>query len=176
MTEDPFRYDKWIEAALRGVVRRALEEAATEGLWGNHHFYITYDTTRPGVELPEPLRSQYPAEMTIVIQNEFWGLNINEEDFEVTLSFSDVRTPLRIPFDAITAFADPAVKFGLQLKIEAGATDDAHPEEEEAQALDFPVASAQEQGNAGNNDIRAEEDSDGGKTGEVIALDAFRKK
>jgi len=114
MGEDGLRYDAMVESALRGVVRRALAYAAERGLPGNHHFYISFRTTQPGVDIPAPLRARYPEEMTIVLQHQFWGLDVGEEAFGVTLSFSDVPERLTIPFAAISAFADPSVRFGLQ--------------------------------------------------------------
>jgi hypothetical protein len=114
MTDDSIRYEKLVEDALRGVVRAALVQVAAEGLPGTHHFYITFRTDYPGVEIPQYLRDKYPVEMTIVLQYQFWDLTIEEELFSVTLSFNNVGEQLVIPFPAITGFADPSVKFGLQ--------------------------------------------------------------
>lgn len=114
MSDSSLRYDLMVEEALRGVVRKALELAATRGLPGDHHFYITFRTEHPGVTLPASLRERYPSEMTIVLQYQFWGLEIDDEGFRVTLSFNDKPERLAIPFEAIKAFADPSVRFGLQ--------------------------------------------------------------
>ncbi len=123
MARNFLRYDRMVEAALRDVVRQALVRAATDGLPGNHHFYITFRTEFPGVEIAERLSARYPNEMTIVLQHQYWALEVGAEAFGVTLSFDDVPEPLRVPFAAITAFADPSVNFGLQFQDSAaGAT------------------------------------------------------
>lgn len=127
MSDDALRYDLMVENALRGVVRQALALTAERGLPGNHHFYITFRTDHPGVTLADHLRQRYPREMTIVLQLQFWGLKVEDEAFEVTLSFSDKPERLHIPFAAITAFADPSVRFGLQFE----AAREAVEEEEE---------------------------------------------
>ena len=149
---EPLRYDRMVEEALRGVVRRSLAHVAKNGFPGNHHFYLTFRTAAPGVVLPEHLRAQYPDEMTIVLQYQFWGLEVEADAFEVTLSFNKVHERLRVPFAALTGFVDPSVRFALQFKGEAGA----------ATAASTPVAAA------------GEEASD--KAARVVALDAFRKK
>ena len=129
--EPVLRYDKWVEEALCHVIRRVLAQVAADGLPDPHHFFITFLTDAPGVVMPESLRAQHPEKITVVIQHQFWGLKVEDDAFEVTLAFQGVNTPLRIPFDAITAFADPGVNFGLQLKVtetEAGEqADDAPP-------------------------------------------------
>ncbi|HTW51522.1 MAG TPA: ClpXP protease specificity-enhancing factor SspB [Stellaceae bacterium] len=119
MAQDLFQYEKMVETALRGVVREALSRVARDGLRGGHHFYITFRTTAPGVVLPPQLLAKFPEEMTIVLQHQFWGLAIGEHAFSVTLSFSSRMEQLTIPFAAITAFADPSVKFGLQFQMPA---------------------------------------------------------
>ncbi|MGO8918336.1 MAG: SspB family protein [Stellaceae bacterium] len=142
-----------VEAALRGVVREALARTAAQGLPGAHHFYITFRTHFPGLALPDHLGQQYPEEMTVVLEHQFWDLQVSEECFSVTLSFQNKPERLVIPFDAITAFADPAVKFGLQFQGVPG----------EAEAAPAEPAPA-----------KPEEAAE--KAGEVVALDAFRKK
>jgi hypothetical protein len=114
-------YDEWTEEALRHVVVRALEYAAREGLPGGHHFYVSFRTDHPGVELPPRLRAQYPQEMTIVLQHQFWDLRVDETAgaFSIGLSFGSVPTTLIIPFAAITAFVDPEVRFGLRFRVAA---------------------------------------------------------
>ncbi|MEJ0070113.1 MAG: ClpXP protease specificity-enhancing factor SspB [Pseudomonadota bacterium] len=124
MPNNQLRYDQMIEEALRGVVRRALRSVAASGLPGNHHFYITFKTTAPGVEIADRLREKYPDEMTIVLQHQFWGLEVAAERFVVSLSFNDIPERLVVPFASVTAFADPAAKFGLQFQQETGAADD----------------------------------------------------
>jgi hypothetical protein len=125
MPNNQLRYDEMIEEALRGVVRRALRTVAESGLPGSHHFYITFKTTAPDVAIAQRLREKYPDEMTIVLQYQFWGLEVAADQFTVTLSFNDIPEKLVVPFAAITAFADPAAKFGLQFQQETGAADEA---------------------------------------------------
>ena len=114
MTTDHIRYDILAQNALRGVVRSVMADAAKKGLLGEHHFKISFETTAPGVRLSPRLRDQYPQEMTIVLQHQFWDLEVTDDAFEVGLSFSGIPERLRVPFDAITGFFDPSVEFGLQ--------------------------------------------------------------
>jgi hypothetical protein len=116
MPQDHFRYDKMVEAALRGVVRQALARAARDGLPGAHHFYIGLRTAAAGVVLPDPLKAKFPEEMTIVLQHQFWGLEVGDESFSVTLSFGGRPERLTVPFAAVASFADPSVQFGLQFE------------------------------------------------------------
>ena len=111
-------YDEIVQEALRAVVGRVLGTVQTEGgtLPGNHHFYITFKTAAPGVDIPASLHERFPDEMTIVLQNKFWDLNVTDEGFTVGLSFNQIPSKLDIPFSAITAFVDPAVDFGLQFQ------------------------------------------------------------
>jgi uncharacterized protein len=114
---DHFRYDLLTQQALRGVVRNVLAEAVKKkGLPGDHHFYISFDTTAEGVRLSERLRLQYPEQMTIILQHQFWDLSVNERGFEVGLSFGGIPEKLSIPFEAISGFFDPSVQFGLQFE------------------------------------------------------------
>jgi hypothetical protein len=154
MSRDLLRYDKMVEDALRGVVRQSLTQVAKNGFPGNHHFYLTFRTGFPGVVIPDHLRAQYPEEMTIVLQYQFWGLEVSEEAFEVTLSFNKVHERLHIPLAALTSFVDPAVQFGLQFKGEVIVGEPEPPLKE------------------GTGTTGAEPD----KSGQVVALDAFRKK
>jgi len=152
-----FKYERMVEEALRGVVREALGLAAAHGLPGDHHFYVTFNTGHAGVHIPGHLKARHPDEMTIVLQHQFWGLELVSDAFEVTLSFGGVSERLHIPFAAITGFADPSAKFGLQFQ--AGDADDGAPE-----AAPEPAA--------------PDSDDDDGREGKgkVVALDAFRKK
>lgn len=111
-------YDEIVQEALRAVVGRVLGQvkAANGVLPGTHHFYITFKTTAPGVDIPPELKARFPDEMTIVLQNKFWDLEVSEEGFSVSLSFNQVPAKLVVPFSAITAFVDPAVDFGLQFQ------------------------------------------------------------
>ena len=168
MTTDSLSYDKWIEDAMRGVIRRSLAFVASEGLPGEHHFYITFRTHAEGVEVADFLRAQHPDEMTIVLQNQFSDLEVGEDVFAVSLKFNGRDARLRIPFAAVTAFVDPSVNFGLQLKTMKV------PAVSEKAA---PGTGAMGAG-AGDRLIGHNTDSpdDEGKMGEVITLDAFRKK
>lgn len=116
MAQDILRYDLMVQDALKGVVRKILIEAGRDGLPGEHHFYITFRTTAPGVRVSQRLRDKHPDEMTIVLQHQFWDLNVSEHAFEVGLSFSGVPERLLIPFDAVTTFFDPSVQFGLKFE------------------------------------------------------------
>ncbi len=165
MANQVLHYDKMVEDALRGVLRQALC-ASVEGLPGDHHFYITFRTRNPEVQIPDYMRARYPDEMTIVLQHQFWGLEVTEEWFEVTLSFNRINERLHIPFAAVSAFADPSAKFGLQFQGDAELEHD--PEVEDlADEEDLP---AEEEAADAGTDKPAEQGA------EVIALDAFRKK
>jgi hypothetical protein len=113
---DHIRYDLLTQQALRGVVRSVLSETAKKGLLGDHHFYISFDTRADGVQLSERMRAQYPEEMTVILQHQYWDLTVNERGFEVGLSFGGVPEKLVVPFDAIKGFFDPSVQFGLQFE------------------------------------------------------------
>ena len=114
---DHFRYDLLTQQALRGVVRNVLTEVAKKkSLPGDHHFYISFDTRAEGVRMSERLRMQYPEQMTIILQHQFWDLTVNERGFEVGLSFGGIPEKLGIPFEAISGFFDPSVQFGLQFE------------------------------------------------------------
>ena len=121
MSKDVLRYDLMVQDALKGVVRKILTEAGRDGLPGDHHFYITFRTTAPGVRLSQRLRDKHTEEMTIVLQHQFWDLSVSDHAFEVGLSFSSVPERLLIPFDAITTFFDPSVQFGLKFETQEGA-------------------------------------------------------
>lgn len=159
MSGELLRYDRMVENALRGVVREALTEVQEAGLPGDHHFYVTFRTAAAGVKIPDYLRGQYPGEMTIVLQYQFYGLEVTAQGFSVTLSFNGVHERLVIPFPAITGFADPSVNFGLKFQ---GADDT----EEEAEEVEAEEAGAEPDAPA----------ADEARTGTVVALDAFRKK
>ena len=113
---DHIRYDLLTQQALRGVVRDVLADAAKKGLPGEHHFYISFDTQAEGVRISDRLRAQYPEEMTIILQHQFWDLTVSDAGFEVGLSFGGIPEKLTVPLEAITGFFDPSVKFGLQFE------------------------------------------------------------
>ena len=160
MAEDHMRYDILAQEALRGVVRKVLSEVAKTGLPGEHHFFISFVTRAPGVRLSEKLLGQYDKEMTIVIQNQYWDLKVNETGFEIGLSFDGQSETLVIPFSAVKGFFDPSVQFGLQF--DPATAPGAEAVEEEADALVEGTATT----STGDE-----------KPGEkVVSLDAFRKK
>jgi hypothetical protein len=126
-------YDEIVQEALRAVVGRVLREVEASGseLPGAHHFYITFKTGAAGVSIPADLRARFPDEMTIVLQNKFWELSVQEDHFSVGLSFNGIPAKLVVPFGAITAFVDPAVDFGLQFQaIDADGTPEPHEDAE----------------------------------------------
>lgn len=157
--DDILRYDKMVEGALRGVVRQAVEEVIDNGLPEDHHFYITFMTDYPGVDIPDYLRDRYPGEMTIVLQYQFDDLSVDKDKLGVTLSFNNVPERLTVPLAAISIFADPSVNFALQFQPLGENGDDFDPD-------DLPP---------GDDDGDEDEDK-GEKTGEVVSLDQFRKK
>lgn len=163
---DDLHYDVWIEDALRGVIHRALSLVVRQGLPGEHHFYITFDTAEKGVKMSPILRRKYAEEMTIVIQHQYDNLLVNEAGFEITLRFSGKAERLVIPFSAVTSFADPHVNFGLQLKMEAVS--------EEGLSVENSTFTAGKE--KPEEKEKKTTSATTGKTGEVIALDSFRKK
>lgn len=162
MSSDTMRYDLMVQGALLGVVREVLRRTEQEGLPGEHHFFITFRTRHPSVDVPPFIREKYPQEMTIVLQHQFWDLEVKDDRFSISLSFSQVPTRLTIPFAAIKAFYDPSVQFGLQFQAE-GET----PAELSDQANE--VGSD----NASPDDAEPPADK---PSGEVVKLDLFRKK
>jgi len=156
-----------VEDALKGVLRSALKQSIN-GLPGDHHFYITFRTGDENVQIPDYLRARYPGEMTIVIQHQYWGLEVDEAKFAITLSFNRINERLVIPFAAVTAFADPSAKFGLQFQGHVSADQLAADGTADAEAQPLPSAPAS---NGGEEEAPAESER-----GQVIALDAFRKK
>jgi hypothetical protein len=203
MPVDHLRYDLLTQDALRGVIRSVLIEAATKGLPGEHHFFITFDTRAEGVQISPRLKASYPQEMTIVLQHQFWDLKVTEDDFEVGLAFNGIPERLHVPLKAVKAFHDPSVQFGLQFTVEpeAGAAAEppapavdrrkaksankqyAKPELPRAEALKSESTKSE----AAKSDPKAEpkrdqaadkgkKDEPAGTSGEVVRLDRFRKK
>jgi len=166
--DDELQYDVMVENALRGVVRQALEQVAQYGLPGEHHFYITFRTDHEDVQISERLHEQYPREMTIVLQYQFWELEVGESAFSVTLSFNNRSEYLSVPFDAVIAFADPSVRFGLQFD----ATDSSGSSAESGSGSDAAASggeSAAAGASGGSGASGAEADTN------VVTLDRFRK-
>ncbi len=154
-------YEAWIQESLRGVVREALSAVARDGLPGEHHFYLTFRTDHPGVDLPARLRAQYPHEMTVVLQHQFDRLKTDSEGFSVTLYFGGVPSHLRVPWLAVTQFADPSVRFGL--RFDSAVTGQAARGDGEATPTTGGDTAQTTSGEA--------EDAP-----QVVSLDAFRKR
>ena len=182
---DQIRYDLLTQQALRGVVRSVLADAAKKGLPGDHHFFITFDTHADGVRMSERLRAQYPEEMTVILQHQFWDLTVSDVAFDVGLSFGGITERLSIPFEAITAFVDPSVQFGLQFEevIEGqDAQAPANAQDKPNKKKRFPSAApalTPEKPAAAPPALTAVPDPKPDKPsggGEVVRLDRFRKK
>ena len=171
MATDHIRYDVLARDALRGVLRRVLTDAAEHGLPGEHHFFITFLSTADGVKLSPRLLAQYPEEMTIILQHQFWDLVVTEDRFEVGLSFGGIPERLVVPFAAIKSFLDPSVQFGLQFEpseATAEATTAKLPTVPAAPAL--PVVAPEPAVES------TDEPAKTGEGAEVVRLDRFRKK
>ncbi|MBN9583164.1 MAG: hypothetical protein J0G37_16875 [Afipia sp.] len=166
MATDHIRYDVLARDALRGVLRQVLTDAAEHGLPGEHHFYITFLSTADGVKISPRLLSQYPQEMTIILQHQFWDLVVTDDRFEVGLSFNGIPERLVVPFSAIKSFFDPSVQFGLQFE----------PTEEAAAAPATPAEEAPAPAAAENAAETGDEPTRQGEGAEVVRLDRFRKK
>ena len=183
---DQIRYDLLTQQALRGVVRSVLTDTAKKGLPGDHHFYISFDTKADGVHMSDRLHAQYPDEMTIILQHQFWDLKVSEVEFEVGLLFGGVPERLTVPFDAINGFFDPSVQFGLQFEEVAEGEERSAPANAQepitkkkrsptnppAAPADAPAARAAAPASAPKRE-KPEKPAGGG---EVVRLDRFRKK
>ncbi len=197
MSDDRYPYDEWVNEALQGVLRRALNTLATQGFTGDHHLFISFDTNHPDVRMPGFLRAQYPDEITIVLQHQFDDLQVDEEFFQVSLSFNGQKHRLNVPFIAIRSFADPSVHFGLQInQANPGSTQAPTPPRGSRGALaESKMRTALAETKSDGKQAPATQPADGDvpavKTAgsgnrdrgtstpagaEVITLDAFRKK
>ncbi len=152
-----FDYEAIVQKALRGAVKESLEEVRDNGFAGAHHFYITFQTNRADVEMPDFLREKHPEEITIVLQHQFWDLKVTDKGFSVNLSFNDKHETLVVPYTAIVSFLDPSVKFGLQFV----------PDEVEALSGSVTVP-----GDKTENTVPSA--TTGGDN--VVTMDTFRKK
>jgi hypothetical protein len=170
MATDHIRYDVLARDALRGVLRQVLSDAAAHGLPGEHHFYITFLSNAEGVKISPRLLSQYPQEMTIILQHQFWDLVVTDDRFEVGLSFNGIPERLVVPFSAIKSFFDPSVQFGLQFET-SDTSAAAAPAETEA--LPAPPEAAASPAEATDKDGEPPRQGEGA---EVVRLDRFRKK
>ena len=169
MAKDFIGYQALTDAALRGVVRDALRRIEKSGLIGAHHFYLTFRTHADGVDIPDFLKEQYPEEMTIIIQHQYWALKVKDDYFEVTLTFKKLPAPLHIPFNALTAFFDPGVQFGLQVRAEGEV---AKPATGPVMVPNNPPEKAEEDA----PEPEAAKPVEKPAPGEVVSLDSFRKK
>ncbi len=192
MSSDLMNYEQMTQLALRGVVRDAIRRVIREdGLPGAHHFYITFLTRFPGVEIDEGLAKKYPEEITIVLEHQFWDLNAYADEFEVTLKFGGIPKYLKVPYHAISRFHDPSVGFALQFDApgEMGKADNQSvtqmtpPSPTETTALGAPIkktiSKAKAKAKPKSKDGEGPEDeppTDGGSTDKVVSLDSFRKK
>lgn len=175
MTIDLMNYDQLTQDAMRKVVKSALEHVAEHGLPGEHHFYVSFDTNFPGVKISESVYEQYPEEMTIVIQHQFWGMEVKDGMLRIELSFNNIPEKLEVPLMSIIGFFDPHVQFGIQFEIpeeilEAIETAEAE-EKSEAENKKDDAAS-----NTATADSSTSEKTDDSEGAQVVSLDAFRKK
>ncbi len=186
MSEDLIRYDILAQDALRGVIRKVLSEVNRTGLPGNHHFFITFVTSAPGVRISTRLHEKYPEQMTIVIQHQYWDLEVSETGFEVTLSFNDVSEKLVIPYSSIRGFYDPSVNFELEFEVKtevSAAHEPFHIVKAEDETAPAPVVSAKPKPAVKPKApklVNKKSDDDGSDaakpSADVVSLDAFRKK
>ena len=202
MSEEIFPYDQWVNEALLKVLARALEQLSDTGPMGDHHFFINIQTNHPDVDIPNFLRTQYPKEITIVLQHQFEELIVNEYGFEVSLSFSGKKSRLKIPFSSVISFADPSVDFGLQIGIPTTNTEASRPNlaadsnnlgpaeayelSNKVRPLSQPIGHEKKVTDPGSEEelsnVEKSPTTDSGyksqtpQTAEVIALDTFRKK
>ena len=172
---DLMHYDLMAQEALRGVVKQALKQAASpQGIPGDHHFYISFQTHAPGVSVPEDLAERYPDEMTIVIQHQFWELAPGETFFSVVLRFGGQPKKLSVPYAAVTRFHDPSVPFALQFDpVEIAAPPETFPVAVEPEVLRPRPKAAPSQGADPDDTDTPPSDDDGPK---IVSLDQFRKK
>jgi len=166
MAKDYIGYETLTDQALRSVVKEALKRIKRQGLIGQHHFYVTFKTHDPGVDIPEFLKQRYPDEMTIVLQNQFWGLKVGDESFEVGLTFQKLPATLIVPYAALTSFVDPSVQFGLQFRNSSAAKVQAAKDGAESPEPAKALPAARE----------APPPETPADTPQIVSLDKFRKK
>ncbi len=186
MPTDYIRYDLLVQDALRSVVRKVMSDVAKSGLPGDHHFNIAFKTQAPGVIIPPAMRQRYPDEMAIILQHEFWDLEVGADAFEVSLNFSRKPERLTIPFDSITGFSDPSVPFGFKLEPRIAQPfaepSLAGPGKNAEAALAAPAQAAKPSQPAPKAAESADKKSDSqdkpreGEAAKVVSIDAFRKK
>jgi uncharacterized protein len=171
MPEDLMRYDQLAQNALRGVVRDALRRVEKSGLPGEHHFYIQFNTKYPGVNIGARLAERYPREMTVVLQHQFFNLQVTEERFQVELSFDNIPERLIVPFASVKGFLDPAVQFGLQFEVVMAESAEAAAEQKAKKSAEIKLG---EESTEKPSETAADDSTD--DTPKVVSLDAFRKK
>jgi hypothetical protein len=174
-------YETWIAQALRHVVAQAIEHVAAAGLPGGHHFYLTFRTDHPGVQIPQRLAAQYPHEMTIVLQHQFWDLGFNRatQAIEVGLSFGGVPSRLVIPLDAVVEFADPHIRYGLRFQTAEPAPPPAAAGATAAEGAE--PGATKPHGGAPHGGEQKDGEQKGGEhkaaePAQVVSLDAFRRR
>jgi hypothetical protein len=172
--KDFIGYPKLLDKAYRGLVRDILAQTAKQGLMGPHHFFITFDTRAPGVSISEDLRARYPVEMTIVLQHKFWGLKVEDNHFEVTLTFNKIPEQLIVPYHAIRRFTDPSQEFGFALQAVSPEPQGALASFKPLSAPQKPEPAAEQTPNPIIDPPAAGEAAPQGPT--VVSLDSFRKK
>lgn len=190
MAQDLIRYDILAQDALRGVIRKVLSEVSKAGLPGNHHFFITFLTGAPGVRISTRLKEKYPEQMTIVLQHQFWDLQVNEQAFEVGLSFGDVPERLTVPFSAVRGFYDPSVNFELEFEVrlnEVAANEDPLVPEQLTPKAKTSAAKEKSKSSASAKAAKdgaarkpagaaKEKEAEAKPSADVVSLDSFRKK
>lgn len=196
MVHDQIRYDILVQDALRGVIRKVLSEVAKAGLPGEHHFFITFLTNASGVKVSPRLKERYPEQMTIVLQHQFWDLNVSENGFEVSLSFGDVPERLIVPFSAVQVFYDPTAAFEAAFDLpsdlpisdnDSAHNSDAHqtepaelailPHKKERKSSSKKASSSDKKEDKKDDKKASEGDaSEETPSANVVSLDAFRKK
>ncbi|MEW7006504.1 MULTISPECIES: SspB family protein [unclassified Lentilitoribacter] len=174
MSQDQIRYDILAQEALRGVIKKVLIETAAAGqLPGEHHFFITFLTTAPGVRISSALQERYPDQMTIVVQHQFWELKVTDTLFEIGLSFSDQPEKLVVPFSAIRGFYDPSVNFELEFDNLITEEEQASEDQADADVQTLETKPVVIEDKTSDDDDEKEQ---GDASADVVSLDAFRKK
>jgi len=176
MTEETLDYPKMIDSAMRNVVREALIHVQKFGLPGEHHFFISFQTEYPGVQISPQLKSRYPEEITIVVQHQFWDLKIARDHFSLMLSFNNIPEKLVVPLDALTAFADPSIKFGLQFHGKRPANLGMSETEEPVACPATGRTGAEKPPMAAFEEEAPSEETKAANDEKVISLEAFRKR
>jgi len=176
MSDDFIDYGKLIDDAMHVIVRKALQRVSKDGLPGKHHFFISFLTNYPGVVLSDELRAKYPEEMTIVLQHQFEDLKVTDKRFDVVLSFDNVKENIGAPFDALLAFADPSVKFGLQFRQVEEVYDGELSELEEMTDIIEKEFSEDLENEKKSVKAKSKDGKSKKKTTNVVDIDAFRKK